>query len=382
VKQKYRQVPLDSWLGQYNRNRVAALLSLEDETLALRAGERVQSQALARTARRRVREFLKQRDESWDTEVVVETSIEEEEDNSIVSYTLEETVELLLKYGLTHKDIAEIMIHSPGVVLMRPYPLEHGKGECLQEILERVLPRLLCGTLGLRKYDARKVIRNCPALLTMRGSRSAEQVVALLSRLGVSSNSIARDKNALPTLLSRSPAAVFRLVAFLSSDAVRMPVNNIGPLLRRSQCGELLDIIASVPRLDIVAPVPRLDSNTDEWDDGLSEEDIIDRSVVSALWGRSSQMRRERINEVYRNMTRTAWTLRHEIGTADLGKMIAAYPAVLLLDAEKQILPAANYLMNDLGIWKDDLPRVLQLYPALLGMDIADMQRVTDYLLS
>jgi hypothetical protein len=151
----------------------------------------------------------------------------------------------MLSFGLTAKDIAEIFVHSPGIALMRPQQaqqvdeieadldasvsaeskaaaetnqkLEDGtndhNGETLQETLDRSLVGLLCGTLGLRKYDARKVLRNCPGLLTMRGSRSAEQVIMLLSRLGVSANSIARDKNALPTLLSRSPAAL-RLIAF------------------------------------------------------------------------------------------------------------------------------------------------------------------------
>jgi hypothetical protein len=79
-------------------------------------------------------------------------------------------------------------------------------------------------------------------------------------------------------------------------------------------------------------------------------------------------------------MTKTAWILRNQIGTEDLGKVIAAYPSVLLLDAEEQILPTAAYLMNELGIWEDDLPRVLQLYPALLGRPLDEMKRTVDYL--
>jgi hypothetical protein len=79
-------------------------------------------------------------------------------------------------------------------------------------------------------------------------------------------------------------------------------------------------------------------------------------------------------------MSTTAWTLRHEIGTADLGKVVAAYPSVLLLDAKRQILPVAHYLMDELGIWKDDLPRVLQLYPSLLAMDLETTKGVVSYL--
>lgn len=137
-----------------------------------------------------------------------------------------------------------------------------------------------------------------------------------------------------------------------------MNVNAIGPLLRRADCA---------PLLNKVAPVPR-----------IHQED----ELTSLTWGRTSQERRQEINVVYAKMSDTAWTLRHEIGTRDLGKVIAAYPSVLLLDAKTQILPVASYLMNDLDIWQDDLGRVLQLYPVLLGMDVRDMKRVVNYLLS
>jgi hypothetical protein len=184
--------------------------------------------------------------------------------------------------------------------------------------------------------------------------------------MGVSTTSLARDKNALPVLLSRSPAALFRLVAFLSSDAVRMNIQTIGPLLRRADCAPLLNAVAPVPRLQPEDNFLVTKNGENEWS-----------------WKTTSQEeKRKQINNVYRQMSNTAWTLRHEIGTKDLGKVIAAYPSVLLLDAETKILPTASYLMNDLGIWQDDLPRVLQLYPVLLGMDVEDMKKIVNYLLS
>jgi hypothetical protein len=75
-------------------------------------------------------------------------------------------------------------------------------------------------------------------------------------------------------------------------------------------------------------------------------------------------------------------TLRNEIGTSDLGKVISAYPSVLLLDVDQQILPVAEYLMGDLGLTDGDLASVLQLYPTLLGKDIVEMERIVGYLLS
>jgi hypothetical protein len=218
-----------------------------------------------------------------------------------------------------------------------------------------------------------KILRNSPGLLTRRGSRTAEQIVSLLSNLGVSKGALARDKTGLPVLLSRSPSAVFRLVAFLSSDAVRMSVETIGPLLRRTECLALLNAVAPVPRLQLEQ-------------DAMTQIGLQNNSLptsVSSLWGQSdARERREQINNIYRRMSTTAWTLRHKIGTGDLGKVIAAYPSVVLLDAETQILPVAEYLMHDLGIWEDDLPGVLQLYPALLGMEVVDMKKVASYLQS
>lgn len=387
----------DSWLGQFNGHRVASILTARDsrldEATAAKAGQRVQSQVLSRIARRRVRAFLRERDREWGVAgeksrrvpaaAMTRSSTTREASPPPpppASSGIDDVVDLFLSYGLTPKDVAEILIHTPGVALMRPRHArgreEEGassNGESLEETMDRAFVGVLCGTLNLRKYDARKVLRNCPGLLTMRGSRSAEQIVTVLSKLGVSANSIARDKNALPTLLSRSPSGVFRLVAFLSSDAVRMPLSKIGPLLRRPVCQELLNA---------VVPVPKFGEDVSEVGATADAETVSDPGVLTALWGRSSQLRRDRINEAYRKMTNTAWTLRHEIGAADLSKVIAAYPSVLLLDAEKQILPAAKYLMNELGIWEDDLPRVLQLFPSLLGMDVSQMERVSSYLIS
>lgn len=361
----------NTWLGQYNSHRVVQVLrtkGLTETELAQQAGERVQAQALTRLARRRVREFLKRRDESWGND---ETSIVQTATMDYFgqqpSYSFAETVDLLLSHGLTAKDIAEILLHTPGIALMRPYPLlNEQNGESLAETLHRTLTLLLTQTLQLRKYDARKILRQTPGLLTRRGSQSATHIVQVLAKLGVSTSSIARDKSALPQLLQRDPAAVFRLVSFLASDAVRMPLAQIGPLVRRTQCQTLLNRVAPV----------RTDHNEEHNNNAEAEHP----GVVAALWGRASQERRKCINETYRNMTKTAWILRNEIGTVDLGKVVAAYPDILLLDAETQILPAAHYLMNDLGIWKDDLAKTIQLYPVLLGMNIQDMQKVVGFL--
>jgi hypothetical protein len=357
----------ESWLGQYNSNRVAKLLvehGVGDAT-AMQAGEVVQNHVLARTARRRVKEFLRKRDMEW-----VNGDAENQQDvsSSWPEFGLKDVVSLFLDFGLTGNDIAAVLMHTPSVALMKPRRtegenLEEGVGgETIEETVRRAFEGVLLTSLKLRRYDARKVLRSCPGLLTLKGSKRAEDVVTLMTSLGVSESAIAREKSALPDLLSRAPSAIFRLVTFLASDSVRMGVKSIGPLLRRKECLELLNLVAPVPGIDPERNVT-----------------MIDR-ISSEVWSRNTELRREEINDVYRNMSKTAWTLRNEIGTADLGKVVAAYPSVLLLDAEEQILPTASYLMNELGIFEDDLPRVLQIYPALLGRERAEMEGPVKYL--
>lgn len=379
-----------AWIRQYERANVAMLLK-GDGTEATRAvGVIVESMAVARAARRRVRRFLKERDQVWGSssatnsgpvgeEVLAQPLLSDECTTDTVSSScsnhdnMEQVINLLLQYGLSAKDICEILTLSPGIAFMQPRPADQSTesgGESLQETMERTFTGLLMGRsqpheLKLRKYDARKVLRNTPGLLTVRGSKSATKMVMLLTRLGVSSNSLSRDKNALPVLLSREPAAVFRLVAFLASDAVRMPMDKIGPLLRRAECQDLLNAIAPVPPLE------------------QSEQQGSSTRTSSFTGGAvAAQVRRAVVNDIYRRMSQTAWTLRNEIGTKDLGKVISAYPSVLLLDASRQILPTAQYLMNELGIWEDDLPSVLQMYPALLRIDVEQMRNIVSYLAS
>lgn len=357
----------ESWLGQYNSNRVANLLIEHgvSEAAALQAGEVVQTHVLARTARRRVRDFLKKRDIEW---INGGTASPQVVASSWPDYDLKDAVRLLLDFGFTGNDIAAILTHTPGIALMRPRRAdgedltEETGGETIEETVGRAFDQLLLTKLKLRKYDARKVVRSCPGLLTLKGSKRAESVLTLMTSLGVSVSAIARERNSLPVLLSRAPSAIFRLVSFLASDAVRMKVKSIGPLLRRKECVELLDLVAPVPGVD-----PGRNATMTE-------------RISSEVWSANAGLRREQIDDVYRRMSKTAWTLRNEIGTADLGKVVAAYPGVLLLDAQEQILPTAAYLMNELGIYEDDLPQVLQLYPALLGRERNEMERTVTYL--
>lgn len=352
---------IESWNEQFMYENVKNVL-IENgapKSLAHQASMVVQAHVLSRIKQRRVRYFLKKRDIEWEKGGITNGANGATEDPSLYrpEYGLKDIIDLLFEFKLTGHDIAAILKHTPGIALMMPrrYSQElkdNMNGETLEDTLYRAYDGVLLDSLGMRRHDAKRILRSCPGLLTLRGSKRAEDILTLMTSLGVSLKSLARTKAALPVLLSRSPTAMFRLISFLASDALRMPLKNIGPLLRGQ---------GSLRLIDSVAPV-------------YFNEDLRSNS-------RNMEQKRILINEQYRKMSETAWALRNKIGTQDLTKVISAYPSVLLLNAEEQILPAAAYLMDDIGICKNDLPRVLQLYPFLLGKNVKSMQAIVEYFL-
>ena len=370
--------------GQYNAQRVAQdLIDVygAEKEAAMEAGRVVQQHALDRAMRRNVQRFLRERDEVWSASAeftgattngalrdaseaqAVETISNSDASEQIQrSRGLAAVLEELAEAGLTGKDIAAILTHTPSVAFM-------SASDTLLPILGRTFA-LLSDTLKLRKYDARKVLRTCPGLLTGHGSKSAEEVVTLMSSLGVSAKSLGRDKVALPRLLSRSPAAIFRLAVFLSGRTVRMRPENVGALIRKPACADLLDAVAPVEPL-----------NRMEISEFLADLDPIsllanndDRVQAQAL------LRRQRVDDAYRTMTETAATLCHNVGVQNLASMIAASPGVLLLDMS-QFTSVVDFLA-DVGVDEEDVPIIMQSYPALIEADLANLEQTVAYLRS
>jgi hypothetical protein len=375
-----------AWFTQYNSHRIAQRLKSlgASEESALEAGNAVQKYSLARTTRQRVRKFLRDRDLKWSSgstdveEPAYEVSnLREEAELRGKIYDVDAVIALLVGAGLTGRDIAAIFTHTPGISMMkarREGVEDEEGGETLEDTLNRSFYGVLCSTIKLRKYDARKVLRTCPGLLTKRGSVSAQEVVSILSNLGTAPTSLCRDKAALPMLLSRSPASLFRFVAFLSSDYVRMPVASIGSFLRRSECACVLDLIA---------PLPRYNFNLLEHiNDGLSlsEEEIDKMSIEKLLRDGSNNMENE-ITKRYNAMFQTADFLRRDVGLENLGQVLAAYPQVLTIDRNK-VVDVVNYLQEETGMYHYDVVRMIEAYPMILETEITQIQKVIDFLRS
>jgi len=349
-----------AWFTDYNSCNIASRLTdmgvpVEEAT---EAGNAVQGYVMAKTARKRIRKFLRNRDSVWISDVdndegaydeipVIKrsatyrlSSFYEEMPVWGQNCSIEVVIKVMCDKGLTGRDIAAVFTHTPSISMSRArgagtdVDVKGKEGEMLEDTIDRAYSDILCGSLKLRKYDARKVLRTCPGLLTKRGSSSAEEVINILSSLHVSPGSLARDKASLPKLLSRSPAALFRLIAFLSGDAVRMPVDKIGPFIRRSECSSLLDR---------VAPLPRLVSNKFGKMGQVKKDANIDAPedvpMLEILLNSADEGVEAEIMKTYKRMYRTAVFFRDEVGIDDVGKIMSTYPDILMTDIEQRIIP-------------------------------------------
>mmetsp|Transcript_25259 Transcript_25259/g.53368 ORF Transcript_25259/g.53368 Transcript_25259/m.53368 type:complete len:695 (+) Transcript_25259:218-2302(+) len=378
-----------SWLSQYNAQRVALKLQAlgVDSQVAIKSGRIVQDYVLARVTRRRIRKFLQERDALWESGYTVpigRNGIDESITSVITSnFDVDGVIAVMLEYGLTGNDVAAVFSHTPSVAMMRARVTEResktgeidGKKRsfALEETLDRAFVGLLSQTLKLRRYDARKVLRASPGLLTSKGSVSAVQVVDLMVSLGSSTNSIARDKTSLPTLLCRSPALIFRLVAFLSSAQLKVPLSAIGPLLRQKQSAEMLDAVAPVKR------TLTLDAYDDIANKNLTA--INPQSEILGYLKADNTLRQQKIEESYRSMEAVAGVLRRSAGIRDFRKILSSHPHAFFLNVTNIHL-MTHFLREEVGMTKDDVAKAIQTFPTLLDQDVSRVKDVVKFLLA
>jgi len=386
--------PIDiSWLSQYNTQRVALKLQAlgVDSDVSLNAGEVVQDYVLARVTRSRIRRFLQERDALWESGKYSSSVgsdrkgiMESMSPAAASSYDIDGVINVMTEYGLTGNDIAAVFTHTPSVVMMRARTIESddsiqsgesndGKQQrqsfALDKTLDFAFVGLLSDTLKLRRYDARKVLRGTPGLLTSKGSASAIQVVDLMVSLGSSTNAIARDKARLPTLLCRSPALIFRLVAFLSSAQLKVPLSAIGPILRQRQSADLLDAVAPVKRpltLNDAISSKNMTLNTD--------------SEIRGYFKLDNTIRQQKIDENYRTMEATANILKRSAGIRDFRQILSSHPDALFRHNVTNIHKMVFFLRNDVGMSKDDISKAIQTFPTLLEHDVSRIKDIVKFL--
>lgn len=190
--------------------------------------------------------------------------------------------------------------------------------------------------------------------------------------LGSSTNAIARDKSSLPTLLSRSPALIFRLVAFLSSAQIQLPLDAIGPILRQKQSREMLDVVAPLRK-----PLS-LDNEIDE----ITSKNLTDTEAESEILGYfklDSTMRQQNIERGYQSMEAVANVLRFSAGIRDFRKILSSHPHVFFSNAT-YIISVTSFLKEEAGMTREDVAKVIQTFPLLLEQDVDTMRAVVEHL--
>mmetsp|Transcript_36944 Transcript_36944/g.64716 ORF Transcript_36944/g.64716 Transcript_36944/m.64716 type:complete len:692 (+) Transcript_36944:168-2243(+) len=384
-----KPIESQSWLSQYNAQRVALKLQAlgVDSDAAIKSGKIVQDYVLARVTRRRIRKFLHERDALWESGYPMplgRKGIKESISPAAASsFDIDGVIAVMSEYGLTGNDVAAVFSHTPSVAMMRArttgneVQIEDTNGKrksfALEETLDRAFVGLLSDTLKLRRYDARKVLRASPGLLTTNGSVSAVQVVNLMVSLGSSTNSLARDKTSLPTLLCRSPALIFRLVAFLSSAQLKVPLSAIGPILRQKQSAALLNAVAPIKHTITL----------DAYDD-IASKNLTSLNTESEILGyfkADNTMRQQKIEESYRTIEDVAGVLRRSAGIRDFRTILSSHPDAFFLNVTNIDL-MTHYLREDVGMTKDDIAKAIQTFPILLEQDVSRVEDVVEFLLA
>lgn len=152
-----------------------------------------------------------------------------------------------------------------------------------------------------------------------------------------------------------------------------MPVDRIGPFLRRSECTTLLDRVAPLPRL--------LSKKFVNIDQVRREKDDV-QPMLEILLNSGDDGMEDKILKTYKKMSDTAVFLREEVGIDDMGKVMSTYPDILMMDVESRIIPFFDFICDDLGIDEDDVPRIIESYPTLLMTDLKEMKMIINYLVS
>jgi len=168
---------------------------------------------------------------------------------------------------------------------------------------------------------------------------------------------------------------IFRLVAFLSSDCIKMPFESIGPVIRRMECEKLLDAVA--PISNSPSSLKAQPTNITDFTTTCTNSLTLDSFLTNDTSSKSRQ-----VDETYKQMMSTATFLVENVQISDLGKVISSFPSALLLDRDTQIRPSLEFLMTVVGIDMDEIPRIIESFPLLLAANVTNMDIATQYLLS
>ena len=140
---------------QFLANNIQEILVKKgSETNSAReAGESVQVKAYER--------FLSLQQRRSKSNIIKDYEIDgvSNDDYDVKYYDVESVIDVLTKSGLSGRDCAAILHHTPSIALMKPKRDDDNSNHMntVEDIINCILKDVLSGLLKLRKYDARKV---------------------------------------------------------------------------------------------------------------------------------------------------------------------------------------------------------------------------------
>ncbi|KAJ8614284.1 hypothetical protein CTAYLR_001169 [Chrysophaeum taylorii] len=278
----------------------------------------------------------------------------------------------LVEYaGFTGSDVARMLATCRGLMTAN-------RAEVSQSV------SFLTESLGLKKGEARRVVRArpqllltqkqpaifdtgaCPAVLATTRSHDMRDTIDLLRHVGVREKHIKEMVMRWPQLLSIEMPQMLAVTDFLANDA-GFAVDPPRAMARRAS---LASLYRQTPWLlaarvgDQLRPV--VEFLVGEC--GVQNVDVVVRAYPRCLIVPPDDLR-----------PRVEALRRYGVSDDDLGRLIESFPLVFGLDVSETMDPAVAY-WTEIRISREDVARICRAFPSLLGVSVDDMKESVAFL--
>ena len=217
--------------------------------------------------------------------------------------------------------------------------------------------------LGLKSWQRHKykVVTKAPEVLRRKPEGTVQDTVATLEQVGMPTKYVLDASFRFPSLLNVPPSVIFYVSAYLSSTEVGFKPRDLGTLYRRNPW--LLH-----PRtVENLRPIVQ-----------LLKEGLNIQRVHVVLRGYPQVVLRSVQEDLQPRIV-----LLQSLGIPlhQIGCMVEAFPLLLSLPIEEQMLPVLYYFQAELGFTRHELWMMLRSFPAVLDLSSEeDIQPVVAFL--
>ena len=208
--------------------------------------------------------------------------------------------------------------------------------------------------LGLKSWQRHKykVVTKAPDVLRRKPEGGVEDTVATLEQVGMPTKYVLDASFRFPSLLNVPPSIIFFVSAYLSSTEVGFKPRDLGTLYRRN------------PWLLHPRTVENLRPIVAFLKEGLGVQ-----RVHVLLRGYPQVVLRSVTDDL---QPRIVLLQSLGIPLQQIGCMVEAFPLLLALPVEEQMLPVLYYFQTELGFTRHELWMMLRSFPAVLDLSLED----------